>query len=96
MASKEKEENNKIIVPKAPQPKINIIPKKISNINLIEIDDDSDSSQNEKVSKSPKKKPKCFDDSYLSDDRYDDSFDEEFGSECETNIDSRKTKFAED
>ena len=55
MASKEEEENNKIIVPKSPHPKINIIPKKISYINLIEIDDDSDSSQNEKVSKSPKK-----------------------------------------
>ena len=92
-----KEENN-IIVPKAPKPKNTSIPKKISYINLIEVDDDSESGQNEidinieKVSISSKKAEICKYDGYLEDDRYEDSFDEEFGNECETNPDSGNTK----
>ena len=98
MASKEEEKDNNIyIVPKSPRPKITTIPKQISSINLIEIDDDSDSSQNEeKTNKSTKIKEKYGDDSYLSDDRYEDSYDEEFGDGCETNPDSGKMGFAED
>ena len=87
----ENEEKN-IIVPKAPKPKITPIPKSISYLNLIEVDDDSESSQIERVSISSIKKEKCKEDGYLSDDRYEDSFDEEFGDGCETNPDSGKEK----
>jgi len=88
-----KEEEKKLIVPKAPKKQKNTaIPKTISYLNLIEVDDDSDSSQNERESISPKKKEKCTDDGYLSDDRYEDSFDEEFGEGCETNPDSGNVK----
>ena len=93
-----KEEQNKNIVPKAPRPKITTIPKKISYINLIEVDDDSDSSENEielgvkKMTIPSIKKEKYKDDGYLSDDRYEDSFDEEFGEGCETNPDSGNAK----
>ena len=91
-------EEQKFIVPKAPKPKNTTIPKKISYINLIEVDDDSESGQNEvdinieKVSISSKKREICKYDGYLSDDRYEDSFDEEFGEGCETNPDSGNTK----
>ena len=93
-----KEEQNKNIVPKAPRPKITTIPKIISYINLIEVDDDSDSSENDievdskKVIIPSKKRDKCKADGYLSDDRYEDSFDEEFGKGCETNPDSGNAK----
>ena len=90
------EEKNKYICPKAPKPKNTAIPKKISYINLIEADDDSDSGQNEKeierVSISSYTKGKLKNDGYLSDDRYEDSFDEEFGDGCETNPDSGNAK----
>ena len=87
-----KEEEKKLIVPKAPKKQKNTaIPKAISYLHLIEVDDDSDSSQNERVSISPKKKEKCHN-GYLSDDRYEDSFDEEFGEGCETNPDSGNVK----
>ena len=92
-----KEQNvNKYIMPKAPIPKINIIPKNISYINLIEVDDDSESSQHEEIFASTKNSKKiikkCMDDGYISDDRYEDSFDEEFGEGCETNPDSGNMK----
>ena len=58
----------------------------------MEADDNSDSSQEERVSISPKKMIKCKDDGYLSDDRYEDSFDQEFGDGCETNPDSGNAK----
>ena len=84
------------IVPKAPRPNITTIPKRISYINLIEADDDSESNEDEveieKVSISTKKLTKYKDEGYLSDDRYEDSFDEEFGDGCETNPDSGNTK----
>ena len=87
------EEKNKYLCPKAPKPKITAIPKKISYINLIEADDDSDSCQNEReVERISYTKGKFKNDGYLSDDRYEDSFDEEFGDGCETNPDSGKTK----
>ena len=82
----------KIIIPKTPKPKITKIPKNISYINLIEADDDSDSSQNEKLSNFPEIKEKKNDKGYLSDDRYKDSFDEDFGNESETHPDSGKAK----
>ena len=47
MSSLKEQNENKYIVPKAPKPKITIIPKKISYINLIEADDNSESSQHE-------------------------------------------------
>ena len=93
-----KEEFKNYIVPKAPRPKITTIPKKMSYINLIEADDDSESNEDEveieRVSISSKKLTKCKDEGYLSDDRYEDSFDEEFGDGCETNPDSGNTKMA--
>ena len=90
-----KEEELKYKVPKAPRPKITIIPKEISAIKLIEIDDDSDSSQNEKKSNSSKIIEKYNDDPYLSDDKFQDSFDDEFGDEYETKPDSGKINLAE-
>ena len=87
-----KEEDTKLIVPKAPKQKITPIPKQISYLNLMEADDDSESSHEERVSISPKKMEKCKDDGYISDDRYEDSFDEEFGDGCETNPDSGNVK----
>ena len=95
-----KEENiNKYIVPKAPKPKITIIPKNISYINLIEVDDDSESSQHEELSVASKNSKKivkkCMDEGYISDDRYEDSFDEEFGEGCETNPDSGNMKLTD-
>ena len=82
-------------IPQSPKPKINSIPKTISYINLIEVDDDeSDSDQNNsqenfgclvlKLKKSELK-------GYLSDDRYEDSADEDFLN-CETNPDSGNMK----
>lgn len=91
-----KEEQNKNIVPKAPRLKITTIPKKISYIYLIEADDDSESNENEveikRVSVSKNKFCKGKEEGYFSDDRYEDSFDEEFGDGCETNPDSGNTK----
>ena len=97
MSSIDEQAKNKFIVPKAPKPKVNIIPKTISYINLIEVDDDedSDSSQIGSISISSKKIEKCQENSFLSDDRYEDSFDEEFGDGCETNPDSGNMKLWE-
>ena len=82
-------------MPKAPKPKINSIPKKISYINLIEVDDDeSDSDQNKSqknFSCCDLKIEKCELKGYLSDDRYEDSVDEEFPN-YETNPDSGNMK----
>ena len=90
-----KNEQIKFIVPKAPKPKITTIPKKISYINLIEVDDDDDYSEQNEVETVPvstKNKEICKEDGYLSDDRYADSFEEEFGDGCETNPDSGNVK----
>ena len=80
---------------KTPKPKINSIPKKISYINLIEVDDDeSDSDQNKSqknFSSGNLKIQKCELKGYLSDDRYEDSADEEFPN-YETNPDSGNMK----
>ena len=91
---------NVYIVPKAPRPKAKIIPKIPSYIKLIEVDDDSSSEsekekQKQKLSNCTKQSNKYKEDPYLSDDRYEDSFDEEFG-ECETNPDSGKMKINEE
>ena len=86
------EEKKEIKVPKAPKPKMTSIPKKISYLNLMEVDDDSESSLKETVSIPSKNIEKCKNDGYLSDDRYEDSFDEEFGDGCETNPDSGNNK----
>ena len=96
MTSIEEENKIKYIVPKAPIPKVTIIPKKISYLNLIEVDDDSDSSQQGNLSISSKKNEKFKEDPYLSDDRYEDSFDEEFGDGYETNPDSGNIKLNEE
>ena len=96
MTSTEDLSYNKYIVPKAPKPKINIIPRIISHINLIEVDDDSESSQPERSSNSFKKQEKMKDEGYISDDRYEDSFDEEFGDGCETNPDSGNSKLTKE
>ena len=93
MTSSEEYTNNKYIAPEAPKPKSNIIPKIISHINLIEVDDDSESSQHERSSNSSVKYEKTKDEGYLSDDRYEDSFDEEFGDGFETNPDSGNTNY---
>ena len=94
MTSTENFSDNKYIVPKAPKPKINIVPRIISHINLIEVDDDSESSQPERSSNSSLKHEKMKDEGYISDDRYEDSFDEEFGDGCETNPDSGNSDLA--
>ena len=95
MSSNSIQIQNSKIVPKAPKPKNNKIPKKISYINLIEIDDDeSDSEESHHLdnnSNSSLKKEKCKYDGYFSDDRYEDSFDEEF-MESKTNPDSGNIK----
>ena len=93
MTSSEELSKNKYIPPKAPKPKSNIIPKIISHINLIEVYDDSESSQHRKSSTSSIKYEKTKDEGYISDDRYEDSFDEEFGDGCETNPDSGNINF---
>ena len=93
----EAENDYKYIVPKAPKPKMTIVPRKISIINLIEADDDSDSDSSKihkNISNYSKKFEKCNEEEYLSDDRYEDSFDEEFG-QCETNPDSGNIKIIE-
>ena len=99
MSSLKEQNENKYIIPKAPKPKITIIPKNISYINLIEADDDSESSQHEELSLSSKNTKKmakkCNDDGYISDDRYEDSFEKEFGEGCETNPDSGNMKFTD-
>ena len=86
------EEEKNLIVPKAPKQKIIPIQKKISYINLMEVDDNSESSEEGRISKSPKIMEKCKNDGYFSDDRYEDSFDEEFRDGCETNPDSGNMK----
>ena len=96
MTSIEEENKIKYIIPKAPIPKVTIIPKKISYLNLIEVDDDSDSSQQGNLSISSRKNEKFKEDPYLSDDRYEDSFDEEFGDGYETNPDSGNIKLTEE
>ena len=93
----EAENDYKYIVHKAPKPKMTIVPRKISIINLIEADDDSDSDSSKihkNISNYSKKFEKCNEEEYLSDDRYEDSFDEEFG-QCETNPDSGNIKIIE-
>ena len=87
------------IVPKAPRLKAEKSTRKISFINIIEVDDDSESELSQiqiqsKICKDCKKYEKCKDDGYISDDRYEDSFDEEIG-ECETNPDSGKMKLCD-
>ena len=90
MSSDKQELKNENKIPKAPMPKKNIIPRKISYINLIEAEDDSDSDSSQDNTVLPNKVKlsgqKSKNDSF-DDDRYEDSFDEEFG-ECETNPDS--------
>ena len=88
MTSSEEVSNDKYTAPKALNPKSNIIPRIISHINLIEVDDDSESSQPGRSSTSSVIFEKNKDKGYISDDRYEDSFDEEFGDGCETNPDS--------
>ena len=91
--SNEKEFMDKLLkAPNPPNPKPH---KKISFINIIEADDDSDSESNQnnnifvknKIKVSDKKNSNSFDD-----DRYEDSYDEEFG-ESETYPDSVKCKY---
>ena len=90
MSSDKQDLKNENKMPKAPKPKLNKIPRQISYINLIEAEDDSDSdsNQNKTVLQNKVKlsRQKSIKDSF-DDDRYEDSFDEEFG-ECETNPDS--------
>ena len=86
--SQEKEFTDKIL--KAPEPPNPKPKRKISFINIIEVDDDSDSESDQnnnifvknKIKASDKKTKEVFDD-----DRFEDSYDEEFG-ESETNPDS--------
>ena len=89
--SQEKEYTDKIL--KAPKPPKLKPSRKISFINIIEAEDDSDSESNmnninvyieNKLKVSDKKVFNIF-----NDDRYEDSYDEEFG-ECETNPNSGK------
>ena len=89
--SQEKEYTNKVLkAPKPPKPKPQ---RKISFLffmNIMEVNDDSDSESNQnknifvknKIISSDKKNCDTFDN-----DRYEDSYDEEFG-ESETNSDS--------
>ena len=88
LKTQDEEYTEKVLkAPKIPKPKPQ---RKISFINLIEADDDSDSESNEinnlfaknKIKVSEKKTCDASDD-----DRYEDSYDEEFG-ESETNPDS--------
>ena len=97
MSLNDVENKEKYIVPKAPIIKAEKSTRKISYINIIEVDDDSESEQSQSQSnicKDCKKYDKCKDDGYISDDRYEDSFDEEFG-DCETNPDSGKMKLCD-
>ena len=61
-------------VPRAPKPINNIIPKVPSYINLMEVDDDSDSDNEQypKLLDNKNKYEKQANDGYISDDRYDD------------------------
>ena len=92
MSSCEQVLKNENKIPKAPRPKLDKIPRKISYMELIEVDDDSDSQSSQNITvpqnkvKLSGKKP--LNDSF-DDDRYEDSFDEEFG-QSETNPDSGK------
>ena len=96
----DKNEENKLVIPKAPRPKSKQIQKKISKIKLIEVDGDEEDyipesiinykeiSQNNQKSNEKEK----YNDGYISDDRYEDSSDLEYGDGCETNPDSGQGK----
>ena len=92
--SQEKEYTDKVL--KAPKPPKPTPSRKISFINIIEADDDSDSESNQNKNIFVKNSIKASSDkkycSSFDDDRYEDSYDEEFG-ECETNPDSGKQVF---
>ena len=96
MTSTEDFSYKKYIIPKAPNPKINIMPRKISYINLIEVDDDSESSQHGASSNSSSNYEKMKDEGYISDDRYEDSYDDESGDGYETNPDSGKANITKE
>ena len=82
-----KNNNNNI---KAPKPQIHTIVKKPSFICLSQVDEDSGSGSSQQEHSSTSKKlsksneGKNNEDLNVSNDRYEDSFDEEFGNECET------------
>ena len=77
---------------KAPKQQIHTVVKKPSFICLSQVDEDSGSgssqqdhsSTSKKLSKSNEGKNLLNEDLNVSNDRYEDSFDEEFGNECET------------
>ena len=86
------DEDNKNNKNKAPKSQIHTIVKKPSFICLSQVDEDSGSgssqqehsSTSKKLSKSNEGQNLLNEDLNVSNDRYEDSFDEEFGNECET------------
>ena len=92
MSSNDEENKNNNINNKSPKPQIHTIVKKPSFICLSQVDEDSGSgssqqehsSTSKKLSKSNEGQNLLNEDLNVSNDRYEDSFDEEFGNECET------------
>ena len=84
--------NSELICPSAPKQHIQKIAKKPSFICLMQVDEDSGSgssqiehsSTSKKLSKSNEEQNLSSEDPNVSNDRYEDSFDEQFGEECET------------
>ena len=90
MSSSDEDNKNNNNNNKAPKPQIHTIVKKPSFICLCQVDEDSGSGSSQQEHSSTSKKlsksneGKNNEDLNVSNDRYEDSFDEEFGNECET------------
>jgi hypothetical protein len=97
------DQNNIIIPQKCPSPpkqQTIKITKKPSFVCLRQIDEDSGSgssqqehsSTSKKLSKSSEEQNRSNEDLNISNDRYEDSFDEKYGDECETFPESGNAK----
>ena len=92
--------NTELKCPKSPKQQIQKVAKKPSFICLMQVDDDSGSgssqrepsSTSKKLSKSNEEQNISSEDPNVSNDRYEDSFDEEYGDECDTKPASGNTK----
>ena len=92
--------NVQLKCPGAPKQESQKITKKPSFVCLMQVDEDSGSgssqqdhsSTSKKLSKSNEDQNLSNEDPNISNDRYEDSFDEEFGDKCETNPESGNTK----
>ena len=90
MSSNDEDNKNNNSNIKAPKTQIHTIVKKPSFICLSQVDEDSGSGSSQQEHSSTSKKlsksneGQNNEDLNVSNDRYEDSFDEEFGNECET------------